>query len=149
MPIAISIALCIGCNTPALTEEQRAVAEVLSLTNRERAKEGLAALRPQENLTRAASDLATNLASCNRFEHQDTYGRGLAERVEAAGFKSWTGLAENIARGQASASRVVTAWLTSPGHRKNIFGPSYTELGVGLAYAADGTPYWVQIFGSR
>ena len=36
----------------------------------------------------------------------------------------------------------MTAWMNSPGHRANILNGTFTQIGIGLAYAADGTPYW-------
>ena len=36
--------------------------------------------------------------------------------------------------------------MNSPLHRDNILRTSVTQIGVGLAYAADGSPYWTQVF---
>jgi uncharacterized protein YkwD len=30
----------------------------------------------------------------------------------------------------------------SPGHRANILNGTFTQIGIGLADAGDGTPYW-------
>jgi uncharacterized protein YkwD len=37
-------------------------------------------------------------------------------------------------------------WMNSPGHRANILSPSYNQIGVGVAKAANGTYYWTQMF---
>ena len=125
------------------------VAQVITLTNQQRSRDGLSPLAQNANLSKAAAYLAGDLAGRQQLEHMDRHGRRLVERVEADGYTTWTSVAENIAYGQETAARVVDAWMKSPGHRENLMGKSYTEIGVGLAFAKNGTPYWVQIFGSR
>ena len=46
-------------------------------------------------------------------------------------------IGENIAAGQTSPERVMTAWMNSEGHRANILNASFTRLGVG-GYADGG-----------
>ena len=71
-------------------------------------------------------------------------GRDFGRRMNDIG---WAGSsAENIASGQLTPSLVVTGWLGSPGHKKNMLGP-YEQLGVGHAIDAGGRHYWVAIFG--
>ncbi|MBW6437051.1 CAP domain-containing protein, partial [Actinoplanes hulinensis] len=38
-------------------------------------------------------------------------------------------------------------WMNSPGHRANILNCKSKTVGVGVAYAANGTPYYTQDFG--
>lgn len=59
---------------------------------------------------------------------------------------SYQAAGENIAKGQKTPQEVVTGWMNSEGHRKNILNPSYTELGVGYATSSNGTAHWTQIF---
>ena len=54
-------------------------------------------------------------------------------------------IAVNVAKGQESAHCAVRAWLTSPGHKKNLLEGSFTQAGVGLAYDQNGFPYWAII----
>ena len=51
------------------------------------------------------------------------------------------------AEGAWSSSHVVDMWMRSPGHRRNLLGSSYTEIGIGTAWSDDGTRYDVQVFG--
>jgi uncharacterized protein YkwD len=51
---------------------------------------------------------------------------------------------ENIAKGQKTAEAVMTAWMASDGHRKNILSAEYTEIGVGFAQGE--ATHWTQIF---
>jgi uncharacterized protein YkwD len=41
----------------------------------------------------------------------------------------------------------MTAWMNSPEHRANILDPSFTDIGVGIAYDSRGEPYYTQEFG--
>lgn len=113
-------------------------AEVIERTNAERARQGLGALRADAELTRAARVRAEELT--RRFSHTRPDGARWAT-VSAQAF------AENIARGQRTAAKVVAAWLTSrTGHRENLLRPSYGSIGV-CAVVYRGVTYWVQLFG--
>jgi uncharacterized protein YkwD len=54
---------------------------------------------------------------------------------------------ENVACGQRSVAEVMSGWMRSPGHRKNILG-KYTEIGAACAIDTAGTPYWCVTFGT-
>jgi uncharacterized protein YkwD len=85
------------------------------------------------------------------FDHRSPAGTTVRERSRAAGY-NWAAIGENIAFGQTSVDEVVETWLESPGHRKNILSPNFTELGIGLALGRgpDGKyqVLWVQNFGA-
>ena len=36
----------------------------------------------------------------------------------------------------------MNGWMNSSGHRANILNGNFTQIGIGLAYSANGTPYW-------
>jgi uncharacterized protein YkwD len=117
-------------------------AQVVALTNRARASAGCAPLRVDSRISRAAQAHSDDMAQRRYFEHDGLDGRSFADRMRAAGYPSPG--AENIAFGQNSASEVMTAWLESPGHRRNILNCDLTTIGVG--YTPDGS-YWTQDFG--
>ena len=113
-------------------------AQVVRLVNAARAREGLGPLRMDAALTRAASIRAAEIVRV--FSH--TRPDGSSWRTVSA-----SAYAENIARGQRTAEKVVAAWLTSrTGHRENILRPGYQSIGV-CALTVDGVTYWVQLFG--
>jgi uncharacterized protein YkwD len=74
---------------------------------------------------------------------------GFANRVNV--IKSKLGFiqssAENVAYGRLTPKEVVTGWLKSPGHRKNIEG-KFTLTGIGVAKDKAGTIFFTQIFAS-
>lgn len=133
--------------TPAPTAPPAAdkLSEILRLINLERAKAGLGALQLNSLLNQAAQGHADTMASTGQFSHVIN-GLGPADRVTAVGY-SWHAVGENIAWGYGSPDSVMTGWMNSSGHRANILGASYTELGVGYTLDAGGRPYWVQVFG--
>lgn len=117
-------------------------ASVIELTNTARAVKGCDPLKDKAQLTRAAQAHAADMAATRYFSHTSKNGRSWDDRILAAGWKSPGG--ENIAFGFDDATRVVKAWMDSPGHRRNILDCTFTSIGVG--YSATGG-YWVQDFG--
>ncbi|OLV16825.1 CAP domain-containing protein [Deinococcus marmoris] len=105
-------------------------------------------LNSEARLGAAAQAHAADMAALNYFSHTSQDGRTLKNRIDAAGY-GWRAIAENIAAGQASAQEVVTGWLNSEGHCRNLMNAEYRELGIGLARNAGGKLYWVQDFGTR
>ena len=42
----------------------------------------------------------------------------------------------------------MSAWMGSPGHRANILGRSFTQIGAAVAYGPAHDPYWCTDFGA-
>jgi uncharacterized protein YkwD len=116
---------------------------VITLVNQERANEGVAALRFDPSLARAAQAHAADMVQNDYFEHISPDGRDFSDRAEAAGYQGFA-TGENIAQGQASAAEVMRSWMNSDGHRRNILSSSSNEIGVGVEQRT-----WVQVFGSH
>lgn len=120
--------------------------DILYYTNKFRSSKGLRPLA----LNDIASDEALN-HSRNMARKKTPFGhKGFDKRTkrikQELGFG--TAFAENVAYGDLDAAAVVDLWINSPGHRKNLLG-SYQYIGIGIATARDGTPYFTQIFLSR
>ncbi|WP_409253006.1 CAP domain-containing protein [Bacillus sp. SCS-153A] len=121
------------------------VQQVIDLTNGERKKNGLPALKPHAELSNVARIKSEDMVNKNYFSHTSpTYGSPF-EMMENFGI-DYSTAAENIAAGQETPKEVVKAWMESPGHRKNIMNQQVTHIGVG--YAEDGGRgiYWTQMF---
>ena len=73
-------------------------------------------------------------------------GKGPAERLADVGYKH-RGWAENVAMGLRTPAEIMQLWMGSEMHRANILS-QHTEVGIGVAAAADGTRYWTQVFGN-
>lgn len=138
-----------------LPDIPKAEAAVIELTNAFRRAERLGEVKPNAELAAAARLFAEYLAKTGRFAHEAD-GRKPADRAKAAGYK-FCALSENLAlnldsRGFTSAGlagQAVEGWKNSPGHRRNMVDPGVTEIGVGIARAADQNPKFisVQLFG--
>ena len=91
-------------------------------------------------LERAAQGHADDMARRGYFSHTSPEGTELGARVAQTGYAAclW---AENIAKGQRSVAEVMTAWMGSAGHRRNILKRDATE--VGLARASGNV--WVMV----
>ena len=87
------------------------------------------------------------MARTGNFSHIGRGGSTFAGRARAAGYA--TPASENIAWGYGSATEVMTAWMASPAHRRNILNCDAQSIGTGVSYASDGTPYFTQVFGWR
>lgn len=117
---------------------------MLAAHNAERASRGLPPLDLDSTLTAAARSHVAWMARARVLSHQDGDNRWPSGRLRALG---WTApAAENIAEGTATPITTVDAWMDSPAHRDNILGP-WRWLGVGMATAADGRPYWCAVYG--
>jgi len=119
--------------------------EVIRLTNEQRAKYGLPALKANWELSRVARYKSQDMVNKNYFSHNSpTYGSPF-KMMENFGLR-FTAAGENIAMGQQSAQQVVNDWMNSPGHRSNILSSAYNQIGVGLAKDKNGRFYWTQMF---
>jgi uncharacterized protein YkwD len=122
--------------------------DVARIVNRFRQARGLRPLQLEQGLMRSAIWKAQHMAHFFYFGHSDPappVNRGVPERLAACGFGS--GGSENIAYGYETAREVVTAWLRSPGHRRNIVSTTWRYLGVGVAVSHYGGTFWAQNFG--
>ncbi|MFJ8632175.1 CAP domain-containing protein [Streptomyces sp. NPDC093568] len=124
----------------------RTAAEVVDLTNRERARAGLHPLAVDPALTGAAQAYSTDMAVRAFYSHTSPEGTQPWDRAAAAGSRMRT-IGENIACGQRSAGEVVDGWMNSPGHRANILKRDFTHIGIGFAGGGPAGTYWTQLFG--
>jgi len=126
--------LLVKVNARTLSEE------VVILVNRERAKLRLRPVTGNYNLARVAYRHASDMSQRNYFSHRSLDGRTLGDRLRQGGIRySYAG--ENIAKGQRTSARVMSAWMNSPGHRRNILSRNFGRIGV-----AKVGNVWVQNF---
>ena len=116
--------------------------EVISLVNSERAKVGLPALSADSGAVDAAHIRAKEIVQS--FSHTRPDGRSCFTAASDLGV-SYRTAGENIAYGYATPQQVVSGWMNSEGHRKNILSSSFTKIGVGC-YESSGVLYWSQFF---
>jgi uncharacterized protein YkwD len=145
---------CPNQTNPGLSAEEQA-GVVLCMTNYARAVNGLAPMKTNRQLGRAATQKSIDILGCNEFSHY-ACGRNFYFWDQKFGYmKGCWKVAENIAWGTGSFATVrsiVTRWLESPEHHENILGP-YTEIGIGQRVGQlegySGAAVWTQSFGSH
>lgn len=135
-----------GCSTTAVMtptpgSEDDTVA-ALPMVNKLRASKGLSALTLDTSARKAAGIQAIRMAKAQEMKHLIGFGDDFGARMK----KSDVALpaAENIAAGQKSVEAAVQAWIDSPRHLENMLG-NYRGLGVAMAPAKDGRPYWAMV----
>lgn len=99
--------------------------------NAQRAGYGLAPLHYNARLTKAAAGHAQFLAATGVMSHTGSGGSRPHERSQAEGY-CFRNHAENIAWGIPGEANVVTQWMGSSGHRRNILMAEAREFGVAL-----------------
>jgi uncharacterized protein YkwD len=94
-------------------------------------------------LEKAALLHSVDMNKNDYFSHTGLDGSTPGDRITRVGY-NWRAYGENIAKGYTSEQAVMTGWLQSEGHCKNIMSSNVKEMGVGR----DGN-YWTQIFAAK
>ena len=125
---------------------------VIAQMNRERAAAGLRPLRANGQLALAAGDRIHDLFSRHYFDHVSPDGMQPFVWAQRRGY-DYSVIGENLATGYPTATRVVDGWMHSPGHRANILGRDFDEVGVAVApgspVGGSRGPTYVALYGSR
>ena len=121
--------------------------EIAAGLNQSRRANGEAPLRFNRRLGQAAMVHACDMGVNDFFDHRGTDGSRPAARVRNAGYDNCI-VAENIAWGYPRSEQIVTGWLNSPGHRRNMLHPRIEEFGIGINQTSKG-PYWVLVVGKQ
>lgn len=150
---SLPAALCLALLSPALAKACQAPpdapalrAEVIALTNQQRKTKGLPPLGEDAALAKAAQAHACDNADTGRMTHDGSDGSTLPVRVERAGY-DYREVAENVAAGFIDAPSVMSGWMGSKGHRRNILNRNLRDIGIGVAIGADGQIYWAMDLG--
>jgi uncharacterized protein YkwD len=115
---------------PRLDKRERAMIRGI---NHQRARYGLAAVKPNKHLSRAADYHSWEMLDANYFAHTSRDGGPFDERVRR--YVNKRALGETLAFlggscGRGSAHRVVKMWMDSPGHRAILLSSSYRRIGL-------------------
>lgn len=110
----------------------RSMNQLLAATNKERTKSGVDSVKLDDKLTKAAAMKARDMLEHHYWSH-----------TSPSGVEPWAWFArvnydyeyagENLAQGFRTADSVVTAWMGSEEHRRNLLKPEYTDVGFAVA----------------
>lgn len=137
--LCVSVLFLCSCSAESVTE--KTVSGILSLCNSEREKLGLNSLVLDSALSEAALIRADEITTDGNFRHIRPDGSGCFTVIR--GEYSYAG--ENLAKGEADAGRIVSAWMASPDHKANIIKPEFTSAGIAVINSGD-TYYIVMLF---
>jgi len=135
-------------SSPSIDDATAAERRAFEVTNKERVKNGLAALVWDSELCRLARTHSRNMSVLGFFSHQTPEGLRLRERARAANLR-YQVIAENIAYNQGyddPGAFAVERWMISPGHRANLLSPEFQSSAIGSFVAPDGTVFLTQLF---
>jgi uncharacterized protein YkwD len=144
-PAATGARACESANAvPAKAAMRTMVRATLCVLNAVRDRHGLAPLKLNKRLSKAARRHAGDMVRRDYFSHDSLGGGTFVDRIRRAGYlrgaRRWS-VGENLAWGthNRSAPRAIaTMWMKSPGHRANILNGGFREIGIGLALGAPG-----------
>jgi hypothetical protein len=125
-------------------------AEIIALTNTERAHNNADALSENAQLDAAAQAKAADMAAQGYFAHVGPGGKTPWQWIAEAGYQ-YQYAGENLAVRFVDSQDVINAWMASPTHRANIVKLVYTQIGIGVAqgvYEGQPATYVVQYFGT-
>lgn len=111
--------------------------EVLTIVNKERANNGLSALKMDRSLLETAMQRAAESSIYwNHIRPDGSYCFTANSKMTR----------ENIAYGAWTAEQVMNMWMNSSGHKANILSSDSKSIGIGC-FNYNGVNYWVQCFG--
>ena len=120
------------------------IREAYEETNKVRSDAGVPALTLNEDLCTAACVRALECAYTGSLEHKRPNGSSCDTVLSDLGIE-WTGRGENVAKGYTDGTQAIQAFKKSSAHYKNMVSEEFTDIGIGVAAAPDGTLYWCMI----
>jgi uncharacterized protein YkwD len=138
-PILLAIAFL-----PSVAFAAPAPDTLISLMNQERTAVGLSALRTDARLMNAAQEKAATIAARESLVHSSSAPGTPWPTLSRAGYV-YSIAGENLAEGIPAAEDVVTDWMASASHRKNILTSGFTDVGAAVVTRRD-TEYVVAYF---
>ena len=124
---------------------------VVALMNEYRAESGLPPLRLDPSLTAAAETRMREMAEGEWWSHEAPDGTSPFVHIPVD--YDYAFAAENLAAGFDTVGLLVSSWMESPGHRKNILGINYADCGIAILEGSTKGPAMgksvVVLFGRR
>ncbi len=119
---------------------------VLAYTNAERYKAGEPLLETNPLLTQIAFMKMQDMFARQYFKHESPTGQTVSDVAAQVGY-AYVAVGENLALGDfASSEDVVTAWMNSPGHRRNLLSSTFTQIGIAAGRSMyEGHMAWIVV----
>lgn len=117
------------------------IKNLIDAVNEVRVDKNLSPLTVNESLMQSAEMRGYAICRTGNYSHD-----GWKDVVQLK--YDYQSAGENLARGYSSTEAMVSAWVNSPEHYKNIINKEYKETGVAVVNCGD-TTYTVQHFGAQ
>ena len=138
-PLAVVLALLVTLMpTPVpahASVDGGAEAQFVAQLNQARQAAGLPTVKVAGDLTAVARSHSERMAGQSNLHHNPNLGSDVS---------GWQKVGENVGRGP-SVGAIHTAFMDSPGHRANILGGDWVEVGVGVV-VRDGQLWVTEVF---
>ena len=126
------IALCIVALAPQIARASDITPDaVLQLMNAYRAMHGLDPLTLDPRLTKVADARMEDMEEQGYWDHHAPDGSSPFVLFPRFGY-DYRAAGENLAKGFETTEVLVSAWMESPGHRANILGVNYRNVGIAI-----------------
>ncbi|MCV0428626.1 MAG: CAP domain-containing protein [Roseibium sp.] len=127
-----------------LTNQPVDKAQMLSMINAYRKKNGLAELLHDPTLDEVSQKMARHIAERDSMDTWAHSAFGLSQRLDKARYANYAG-AENLGAGYADLSAAFRGWQGSDGHNKNLLNPYVTRVGIARTNRNNGKwrNFWV------
>jgi uncharacterized protein YkwD len=120
---------------------------VLSLVNKERAKNGVKPLVLSKKLNAVALKHSKDQAKQEKISHLGSDGSKTGDRCKKGGYAT-SNCDETIATNFKTGADCIRALLKNPGHRDVVLNAKSVEFGSAVAYDAKGNSYYTQVYGN-
>lgn len=104
---------------------------VLAHMNFYRGLNGTAPLRIEPRLAKAAEDRIRDMEERQYWAHLSPTGASPFMWLTLRGY-SFSAAGENLASGFDTAEVLVSTWMESAGHRRNIISPDFQDVGIAI-----------------
>ena len=131
---------------PSSPSVSLSAAGVLQWTNVQRQTAGFLPLARNFALDQIAQRKVQDMFARQYFAHISPLGIGVGDVAKDTGYE-FIAIGENLAQGNyASDQALVGSWMDSPGHRENILGARYTEIGIAVEKGLyEGNSTWLAV----
>ncbi|MBI3536739.1 MAG: CAP domain-containing protein, partial [Chloroflexi bacterium] len=126
--------------------------QLFALINKARIDKGLAPLRLNETLTRAARTHSKDMVAAQKLDVTDSLGRTPVQRADDSGYPQAAVVIETVAAGFGKADQVLSALTGNANTLDTLLNAEVNEIGVGYAYGKDDRNfrhYWTVDLGRR
>jgi uncharacterized protein YkwD len=120
-----------GSSRDSSRYDVQAERQLLEMANAERARAGLAPLKMDDGIVRAARAHAAEMAAQNQLSHQFSGEPSVPQRLAASSSLHLERTGENVAMA-ADPDQAHHALMSSPPHRDNLLSPNYNVAGFGV-----------------